>query len=410
MADFDSNSEIEGREISLTVFWVTYGQLDGDPFAYFIEEEEHTLIIPCPGEDSGTVIGSDIGTELFDMSNSDFGGNTEGGSSGSSVPTLPHNSSPTLKLGLDDLDDDCRDFVINQNVFNAIEELAGIHDPCTNRDAEQIIKDIFEDLCFEVSPMGSGLNITSSGPTEAGVDPQVDLSKHHISLGDFKSKFEGVETVDPSGLDGCRNLKCAYDLLKETLNPMYCETIGEFEGNEFIHLAFNIRSNTEMFRAGYTHVTKTPDYNSTIWIDLNDAYCDGHTVLEAAELILHESVHAHFGRWVWEAGYSEIPTEDIDAYKKFLSDVFLAKYGYSEPDDHMVMLNEMVDKIAQGLREFDNNRYPVDYYMFAVLESLEYTIGSSAISAKYGSNWKTHYKNLYDEMHAHYILNPLICN
>jgi len=86
-----------------------------------------------------------------------------------------------------------------------------------------------------------------------------------------------------------------------------------------------------------------------------------------AQAILHEAIHAEIARFV-EQFQTGVDVNDrpylfqLYAYYKDYTDLVDPDFNWSNAADHQFMVNSYINNIAQALREFDNNRFPLDNY------------------------------------------------
>ena len=93
--------------------------------------------------------------------------------------------------------------------------------------------------------------------------------------------------------------------------------------------------------------------------------------LDAAASILHEGIHAELFRFVDQAHNGEVNPNDrkrlFDLYKNFKNDV----NWQDNNAQHTYMAENFVKPIARAIRELDNKRYNLNYYMGFGWEGLE---------------------------------------
>src|SRR5690606_18170963 len=94
----------------------------------------------------------------------------------------------------------------------------------------------------------------------------------------------------------------------------------------------------------------------TITIELNAAYCGISNPLTIAATLLHESIHAK----LWEEAKQQQPNLTRD-------DLLGIAWNHPLTTDgvHVQMAKKYIKLLAEALRSLDNNRFHIDYYMYA---------------------------------------------
>ena len=88
--------------------------------------------------------------------------------------------------------------------------------------------------------------------------------------------------------------------------------------------------------------------------------------LNAAASLLHEGIHAELFRFVDQAHNGEVDSNDRERLLFLYG--FYKQLGWDDVDipgqaQHDYMAENYVEPIARAIRELDNNRYPLNYYM-----------------------------------------------
>jgi hypothetical protein len=187
----------------------------------------------------------------------------------------------------------------------------------------------------------------------------------------MRNAMNGVETVDPSGLEGCEAYKCAYNLLNNSNNSLFCETIGLFDGNGLHHLSFEVKTPEK----GGAAETEWNSAGNTALMRINPNECNT-TFFEAAATILHEAIHTLLFIRVSEEGLDPNDPENyIDVWSDFAADYYLNVHGEgvsTETIQHSIMIyNEYwVRKLAEALWNAGGQNFTIDHYMHTAWDGL----------------------------------------
>lgn len=192
--------------------------------------------------------------------------------------------------------------------------------------------------------------------------------------------FDNEIIKDPSFIG--TKADCVLKALISSGNNIFKKTVEAFTGNRSkFKLKFIVK---QLTRGGVAAQTPFPTNNeNVIEIQFDDNYVTGLSI-DLASIILHESIHAelHRIRLSNNNGPNALSQSEYTNYMRLWS-YFQAMYE-EEFDDpfnilnatataaqHYHMSNYYINPIAQGLREFDSNMYPIDNYKFYAWEGLE---------------------------------------
>jgi hypothetical protein len=243
--------------------------------------------------------------------------------------------------------------------------------PCSNQDIADIMQDVLDENCQEVNTF--------------------DFISFRSVKEDFENALEGVETVDPSGLEGCAAYKCAYDLLNNSNNALFCETIGLFDGNGLHHLKFEVGTNIS-----FPYQTWNP-INKTSTIKLPGHRCDVN-IIKAASDLLHEAIHSMLFLYISQDGNDPY---DVSLYSEYWRH---EAYKHSESQNlsvgdvqHYVMVynDYYVRKLSEALWQMNNQEFSIDHYMHIAWEGLRDYSEQFNPPNEYGN---PHYISLHQEM------------
>jgi len=150
-------------------------------------------------------------------------------------------------------------------------------------------------------------------------------------------------------------LKCVYDKLAGDNSALFKDTVGAFIDNPNVNLILTIGDCQGA--AGACTQDQYVEETGIITIKIKNI---NETPIEIAQMIIHEAIHAELAKYVLERD-STVDTNDkprlFELYK------FYRESGVPEKHiDHPYMALNYITPIASALRQFDNNKYPIDYY------------------------------------------------
>ncbi len=160
-------------------------------------------------------------------------------------------------------------------------------------------------------------------------------------------------------------LKCVYDKLAGDNNKLFKETVGAFINNPNVNLILTIG---DCGLGGSPACTQTDYVKETGIITIKIEDIDDSPI-EIAQYIIHEAIHAELAKYVLERDSTIDKSRLFELYK------FYRESGVDDFHlDHPYMVLNYIGPIASALRQFDNNKFPLDYYKSIAwigLESLD---------------------------------------
>ncbi|MGB4776450.1 MAG: hypothetical protein WBP45_14835 [Daejeonella sp.] len=185
---------------------------------------------------------------------------------------------------------------------------------------------------------------------------------------------EPVDTeVDPNALDTnmtakfYKNEKARCALNKLLQNNYYKTALNNFIGeNKPIDLTFELAQIEDPLVNGHTKL-KPSDWSSTnIELTLNENKINNIPSIEVALTLLHEGIHAEIFRKILSIhGPSHL---NIDNFPS-LFNMYAQYKGYQ----HEFIANYYVDIMGNALKQYDNNKFDMDYYKALAWRGLEGT-------------------------------------
>lgn len=153
---------------------------------------------------------------------------------------------------------------------------------------------------------------------------------------------------------------CVYGKLEE-LN-LFKETIGKFIANPNYHIQINNGECPNSLPG--TRGCSNGSYieNGLIIINISSNY--GPNLLDLAQTILHEGIHAELTRYLYNVNNNLGLDSNNDRPR--LMELYMEYKGLnsqSSQAQHYYMTENYVKPIAAAIRELDNNKYPIEYYM-----------------------------------------------
>ncbi|WP_109433968.1 hypothetical protein [Aquimarina sp. AU119] len=170
-----------------------------------------------------------------------------------------------------------------------------------------------------------------------------------------------VDFVDEVILDSSflsTNAYCVYSELKKRNGNLFRTTIGSFIDDPKYKLYFRVGECTTTDQACTDD--ELLESSNILVVKLENTNVQS---LNAAALLLHEGIHAELFRFVNEANQGNVnPNERkrlFDLYRNFQTDLSTM----NDMAQHTYMTENYVTPMAKAIRELDNNKYPLDYYM-----------------------------------------------
>ena len=194
---------------------------------------------------------------------------------------------------------------------------------------------------------------------------------------------------------------CVYSELKRTNGNLFRQTIGSFIDDPEYKLYFRVGNCTTTDTActdGHTNID-----HGIITIKIEDTNMGS---LDAAANLLHEGIHAEIYRFVVKAHNGEVDPNDrarlFDLYKGYSGNPNFA----SSNAQHVYMAENYVEPIARAVRQLDDNRYPLEYYLSYGWQGLEEFGHESLLS----DQQKEDYANFRVIVEQNTSFNPINCN
>ncbi len=245
--------------------------------------------------------------------------------------------------------------------------------------------------CYNVNTLPE-INIDGGGnnPNQGWIDP-FDNDDSGTPTGgggpDNNTDYEEAEEKVIDELTG--KAKCVYDKLKSLNGNLFRNTIKVFINDPKYNLTLKV-GNCDTTNDACTNAT---DVNNII-LTIEDV---SQSSLGIAALILHEGIHAEMHRYVSRFELGVDPNNRARLlqlyayYKGWASKYQDEDYNWTQVAHHNYMVENYINKIASAIRQFDNNRYPLDYYMAYAWDGLR---ESGYAAKRLTSQQDTHYSNL----------------
>jgi len=151
---------------------------------------------------------------------------------------------------------------------------------------------------------------------------------------------------------------CVYEKLKKADGDLFKSTIGKFIDDPKYGLTFKIGNCTNTNEA----CTDGSQIGTTGALSIIIENTRANSINTAA-MLLHEGIHAELFRFVDQAHNGFVDPNDrprlFELYKYYKTDLTTMDNNAQ----HVYMLENYVKPIARAIREIDNNRYSIDYYM-----------------------------------------------
>ncbi|WAC03805.1 hypothetical protein N7U66_10520 [Lacinutrix neustonica] len=167
--------------------------------------------------------------------------------------------------------------------------------------------------------------------------------------------FDDKIILDPTFTNN-PTLMCVYNKLAADGSQLFKIAVESFEQNAEFNLTLMIGNCTFTDDACANTSELSTTGNITIIIeDINT------NPIQLAQLILHEAIHAELARYVlqYESGADVNDRPYLFALYKYYKDLYDNNSGEI---DHIYMTSQYIIPIADALKKFDNNSYPIDYY------------------------------------------------
>ncbi len=151
---------------------------------------------------------------------------------------------------------------------------------------------------------------------------------------------------------------CVYNELKRTNGNLFRQTIGSFIDDPKYNLYFKVGECDDP--ADMCTDDEALVDSNTLTIKIDNTRLNG---LNNAAALLHEGIHAELFRFVNEANNENVNPNSrprlFDLYRIYHNDL----RTMDSNAQHAYMAENYVKPIARAIKQLDNNRYPIDYYM-----------------------------------------------
>ncbi|MCK8524208.1 hypothetical protein M0D21_21700 [Aquimarina sp. D1M17] len=151
---------------------------------------------------------------------------------------------------------------------------------------------------------------------------------------------------------------CVYEILKESNGDLFKSTIGKFIDDPKYALTFKIGNCVSSDDA----CTDGSKIGTTGELSIIIENTNANSINTAA-MILHEGIHAELFRFVDQAHNGDVDPNDrprlFELYNYYQRDL----RTMDSNAQHVYMVENYVVPIAKAMRELDNNKYSLDYYM-----------------------------------------------
>ena len=199
---------------------------------------------------------------------------------------------------------------------------------------------------------------------------RLDAPAPHGPGGTWHASNHPKEIIKDPSIIGTK-AECVYEKLASTNEDIFKETIGKFVKDPKYDLILKVGkcNNSDIACTDGSKV----DINGDITMIIEDVT---QPPLELAATILHEGIHAEIYRYVnlHENGLDSNDRARIFQLYQYYKGLSVEKTYTGNPvtnAQHVYMAENYVKPIASAIRQLDNNRYPLEYYMWYGWEGLE---------------------------------------
>ena len=290
--------------------------------------------------------------------------------------------------GYDVLVIDCGDYFRSQNATSSKE---GDCPDCTpdNDGAIGILTADLVDFAYIINVFTNNLNLTPEGldwiSSPFNVNEVRDiyayLERHKDPFGNYTNEAKSfgeqiIETLMDGGEVDLVNeiikdstfvgskADCVYELLKSTNNNLFKDVMSAFTND---NVKFKLKFRIGSVPSGADGSTTYDEDSGIITITFPPAI-NFLTSLEVAAILLHEGIHAELRR-IYQGNNQGLEPLSTDQFN-YLVSLWEYYIGTSPASlvsnnaSHTFMVHNHVQPLANAIREFDNNSYPLDNYMW----------------------------------------------
>lgn len=202
--------------------------------------------------------------------------------------------------------------------------------------------------------------------------------------------------IKDESFTNCERVNCVYDVLFNSMNELFCSTIGNFMESTIFDLRFEVAN---LLGDGETTYDEE---NNIIILTVDDFFCDENesTDLNVAATILHEGIHAELRRYLMDKGYDASDVESYpDVWDNYLVEWYAENSGTINDIHHaiMVKVDNYVDLIAEALWQLNGQAFTMEHYKHLAWDGLR-GYSEQYADDTYGSN--TPFYPLHQEMMA----------
>ncbi len=153
---------------------------------------------------------------------------------------------------------------------------------------------------------------------------------------------------------------CVFGNLVLSNGNLFAETIGAFINDPEYDLTIQV-GNCE----GTDEACTDPSDPNNIIITIENV---NQSAVGIASLILHEAIHAELWRYIFQYRQGVNPSNKAEVfnYYKHYAELYGDVFNHPDADkdgiDHIYMTQYYINPMAEALRAFDNNQYPLNYY------------------------------------------------
>lgn len=218
------------------------------------------------------------------------------------------------------------------------------------------------------------------------------ISSNELNLDNFNNSLALLDHIDKNPLlkQKCPKAACLIEKMQEeNLSDIYCDMILGFDGESTLDLEFTAGSVFSNADAS----TSRPK-NGKITITINQISCEGEHIVDLVGTILHEGIHAHMYKAVFDAGFDIL---DPNSYSEIFDTALSVKWKYNQQGQaqHEIMAKTMIDDIAKSLQQYFGFGYDLDYFIWIAWQGLQ---RYGVYVEDYNDQDWDYYENKYEEL------------
>mgnify|MGYP000194305683 CR=1 FL=1 len=175
--------------------------------------------------------------------------------------------------------------------------------------------------------------------------------------------------IKDESFETCERVNCVYDVLFDSMNELFCSTIGNFMESTIFDLEFRVAN---IIGDGQTTYDEE---NDIIILTISNFFCDESesTDLNVAATILHEGIHAELRRYLMDRGYDANNVEIYpEVWDNYLVEWYAENSGTTNDIHHaiMVRVDNYVDLIAEALWQVNDQVFTIEHYKHLAWDGL----------------------------------------